>query len=372
MAVRRSTARDRVHPLPRPGYVTVTDGPLDNMHEECCWLSVLVPAYNADLYVGECLDSILEQRTSGVEVVIVDDGSTDTTAAVIADRQRRQPNRIRLRRENQNKGIASTRNLLVREARGKYLWFIDADDTMLPGAIEALRVTVDRHAPDLILCDYRRTNGRRERRGATFAGPRRTLLNETSTILAGLFKAGQLHPWSKISRRSLWTDALRFPDGMVFEDVAVMPKLASRVATAYYVPDPWVSYRQWGGSIVATMNPRKCLDLTLASLDFSMDLRRPGLVLTDRAWFAARHFAARHFMRAMIHLRGSEEPSHAQAIRQQCLSLFVDALDGQIPWLQRQYLRRGWLLRLARLRYWMREASQDATMRRGAAGASAA
>jgi len=342
------------------------------MHDDTCWLSVLVPAYNATHHVGECLDSVLAQQTTGVEVVVVDDGSTDSTATVIADRQRRQPDRIRLRRQTQNRGIATTRNHLVREARGTYLWFIDADDTMVPGAIEALRTVVNRHAPDLILCDYRSTDGRRTRRGSTFAGPKRTLVSNTSTILAGLFEAGQLHPWSKISRRSLWTDALRFPDGMVFEDVAVMPKLASRVANVYYAPDPWVCYRKWSGSIVATMNPRKCLDLTRASLDFSADLRRPGLVLTDRALFAARHFAARHFMRAMIHLRSSDDSPFAQGVRRQCLESFEQAVDGEIPWLMRQYLRRGWFLRLTRLRHWIHEAGRASGSRSGAAEPTAA
>jgi glycosyltransferase involved in cell wall biosynthesis len=264
-----------------------------------------------------------------------------------------------VRRQSPNQGIAATRNHLVREARGDYLWFIDADDSMLPGAIEALRAVVERHTPDLVLCDYRRTNGRRQRSGSTFAGPKRTVVSDTSVILAGLFEAGQLHPWSKISRRSMWTDAVRFPDGMVFEDVAVMPKLASRAATAYHVPDPWVDYHHRSDSIVATMNPRKCVDLARASVEYSADLGRPGLVLTDRALFAARHFAARHFMRAMMHLRGHEDPSLAQGVRRQCLSLFVQALDGQIPWLMRQYLRRGWLWRLTRLRHWIHEASRD-------------
>jgi len=269
-------------------------------------------------------------------------------------------------------GITTTRNHLVREARGTYLWFIDADDTMLQGAIECLRAVVERHSPDLVLCDYVRTGSQRERRGSTFAGPHRTIVSDTSTILAGLFEAGQLHPWSKISRRSMWTDVLRFPDGMVFEDVAVMPKLASRAATAFHVPEPWVAYRHWNGSIVATMNPRKCLDLSQASVDFFADLRRPGLHLTDRALFAARHFAARHFMRAMIQLGRGKDSSLVQGVRQQCLALFVQAVDGQIPWLMRQYLRRGWLWRLARLRHWIRKAGGDSGTHSGESGLTAA
>lgn len=323
--------------------------------DSTCWLSLLVPAYNVERHVGECLRSILAQRLAGVEVLVVDDGSIDSTDARIAECRRRHPDRLDADFRTENRGIAATRNQLLQAARGEYIWFIDADDTMRPGAVEALRTVVDRHAPDLVMCDYLRRGRRRLRHGSAFAGPGRTVIDDTSTILVGLFAAGQLHPWSKISRRALWNESLRFPVGRVFEDVAVMPKLASRARTAYHVPEPWIEYRQWSGSIVANMNPTKCLDLVRASADFCTDLRRPGLRLSEDALFAARHYAARHFIRAMRHLERDPEQHVCRPLQGECLALFAQAIDRQFGWLLRRYLQRGWLWRWARLQYWLRK-----------------
>lgn len=329
------------------------------MNHHDVWLSVLVPAYNADRYVGRCLESIVTQPAHGVEVIVVDDCSTDATATVLAEVRRRHPARLVVHAHARNRGIAATRNHLVNLARGTYLWFMDADDAMLPNAIAALRDIVGRSAPDLVLCDYLRGSPRGDRRGRSFDGPARTIVRDPSTILAGLFEAGQLHPWSKISRRELWSPALRFPEGRVFEDVAVMPRLASRAARVYHEPEPWVWYRKWEGSIVATMNPAKCVDLVRASAEFPADLRRLGLRLSNRALFAARHFAARHFIRAMRHLGAGPDAESRGRARRECLALFGEALEGQTAWLERRYLRQGSLWHSARLRYWMHRARRD-------------
>jgi len=342
------------------------------MDEAMCWLSILIPAYNVDRYVAACLQSVVAQASRGIEVLVVDDGSTDSTPTVIADWQRRHPDVLRVRMHACNRGIAATRNHLVSLARGDYLWFVDADDTLLPGAIGGLREVVDRHAPDLVLCDYRRSGRRGEHRGKTFAGPGRTILRDPSTILAGLFTAGQLHPWSKISRRLLWSQSLLFPEGRVFEDVAVMPRLASRAATVYHVPEAWVCYRRWEGSIVATMTPRKCIDLVRASAEYPEDVRQQGLRLSERALFASRHYAARHFIRAMRHVRHGDDPAIRHEARLECLSLFLRALDEQPGWLMRRYLAKGWLWRWARLRHAIREATRDSAVPGGSGAVRAA
>lgn len=331
------------------------------MPEATQWLSVLVPAYNAAPFVAECLGSILSQWQPGVELVVIDDGSTDSTRAVVTEVARRHPGRVTLARHEHNQGLSVTRNELIRAANGEYVWFIDADDLLIAGAIRGLRAIVNRHAPDLVLCDYLRTSTNRVRRGSSFAGPSRTIISDTSTILAALFEAGQLHPWSKISRRALWSEPLEFPHGRVFEDVTVMPRLACRASTVYHEPEPWVSYRKWAGSIVATMNPRKCIDLVRASAEFPAAVQRRGLRLSDRALFASRHYAARHFIRAMRHLAEWHEQDASRHARGECLALFEEAIEGQSAWLMRRYLQRGWLYRGAQLRYWMSRAARESS-----------
>ena len=333
------------------------------MHHATAWLSVLIPAYNVQEYLAECLESILVQARHGVEIIVVNDGSGDATGAVAAAFQHRYAGIVTIHNHTVNQGISLTRNRLLEMAHGEYLWFVDADDTMKPGAIASLENIVARHAPDLVLCDYSRRRGRRERRCRSFSGPSRQVIRDTSALVAGMFAGGQLHPWSKISKRSLWSADLQFPAGRVFEDVTVMPRLAIRAATAFHEPEPWIEYRQWPGSILATMNPRKCVDLTRGLADFPADLRARGVCLSKQAIFALRHYAARHFVGAMRHLSRWDDPETAQQARRECRRFFLQTIEEQLDWLNGQYLRRGWLLRWAKLKHWMQVAADYETPR---------
>ena len=97
-------------------------------------LSVIIPTWNRAHVVCEAVESALGQRDAGVEVVVVDDGSTDNTAALLA---RRFGSRIKLLRRRRRGGTASARNLGVRAATGEFIAFLDSDDLWLPGKLDA-------------------------------------------------------------------------------------------------------------------------------------------------------------------------------------------------------------------------------------------
>jgi glycosyltransferase involved in cell wall biosynthesis len=98
--------------------------------QESSLVSVIVPSYNGGRYLPEAIDSVLRQTYKRVELIVVDDGSTDDTAAVAA----RYPEVRYFRQENQ--GVAAARNRGVRESRGGLLVFLDSDDVLLPTALE--------------------------------------------------------------------------------------------------------------------------------------------------------------------------------------------------------------------------------------------
>ncbi|MFC8598556.1 CDP-glycerol glycerophosphotransferase family protein [Isoptericola sp. NPDC057191] len=124
--------RERVTELRRPGRRTL--------------VSVVVPVYNVERYVGECLESILAQTHRRLEVVVVDDGSPDDSISVvqaIAARDRR----VRVVRQ-ENGGLGAARNTGVRHARGAMLCFVDSDDTVPPNAVEAMVTSLTRSGSD--------------------------------------------------------------------------------------------------------------------------------------------------------------------------------------------------------------------------------
>lgn len=216
------------------------------------WLSILVPVYNVEHYLGPCINSIARQTAGdrGIEIIMAEDASTDGSRAV-AERLRDQyPHQVKLVYQSQNQGLSAARNRLLDEARGEHVWFIDSDDYMLDGAIDELRAIMKQHDPDLILCDYRKNRLGSKK---SFFGPTKRLSGDVTKLVKGVFKSQKMYSWLKISRRSLWSDGLRFPVGKAFEDIATTPWLLLRATNYYYTPKPWLHYRQRPGSIMESI-----------------------------------------------------------------------------------------------------------------------
>lgn len=117
-------------------------------------LSILIPAYNADKYLKDCLDSILGQdaMSNDIEVLILNDGSTDGTLDIINDYDSHYSMLRSISREN--KGIGFTRNELIDNAEGEYLWFIDADDWIEKGAIAKILNALNSNAIDCLMLSF--------------------------------------------------------------------------------------------------------------------------------------------------------------------------------------------------------------------------
>lgn len=324
------------------------------------WLSILVPAYNAEQFVGECIESALRQSEEcHIEIIVVDDCSTDGTAEIVDRLQSDHPGLLVLERSTVNLGVSATRNRLLDLASGEYVWFLDSDDRMRPGAVASLKHIVASHAPDLVLCDFsvwresytKRQLKKGEMHRTGFSGTARKLLTDKSDLMEGLYRAGQFHFWSKIFRRSLWTEDLKFPEGRHFEDVALSPVIALRAATYYYEPAPWIDYRQSPASILATMRPGKYVELMRALAEVDECMQQYPETLSDNVWFEFRACCGRHFIGCVKdQLRMPSNESRSAAI-QACHS-FLKAIVRDDLWLARQSLLRGMPGKWIRLKKW--------------------
>lgn len=126
-------------------------------------ISVIIPAYNAEAYISQCLSSVLSQTLSDFELIVVDDGSTDRTAAVVEE-SACLDKRVRLiRQENQYAGMA--RNKGMKAAEGKYLYFLDADDWIEPDALETMYSSAESLGSDIVVA---RSEGFDNQRGDTW------------------------------------------------------------------------------------------------------------------------------------------------------------------------------------------------------------
>lgn len=323
------------------------------------WLSILVPVYNVAEYLDECLESIRAQLAPGIEVIALDDASSDASAEVLERAQPRFGAALRRLSHERNRGVAVTRNDLLQQARGRYVWFVDADDILRPGAVDSLQHIIERESPDLVMCDFRvhrrpfrlkhRLRGELHRH--TFNGPARQLGRDHSALVAGLLVAGQLHSWSKIATRAIW-QRVRFPEDRYFEDIAVIPQLVDAVDSYYYVPETWIDYRQRAGSILEDFSPVKMRHLIHALRDMHAQLPASGAPLDQQALFSIRHFFLKSHASmarriAKRDLAGNADGADLAALLKANLdAIFPDGVDGILG----DYRRRGWLLRARRAR----------------------
>lgn len=264
------------------------------------WLSILIPVYNVEAFLDDCFRSIQTQALAGVEVIVLDDASTDGSLARLQAIIATSTHPIRLLRHERNRGLSAARNSLLDAASGTYIWFLDSDDALAPHAVAELRRVVEASTPDLVLCDYtlfqhgvEAPRQRAERHIQAFKGPSAELRRCQMELFRGLYRAGKLHSWSKIAKRALWSDGLRFPEGRNFEDMVTTPRLALRTTSWFHAPRPWVRYRRRPGSIVAEANHRKIEEMSTGSLGVLAEWSRAHPQMDDHTRFQFMRFCFR-------------------------------------------------------------------------------
>ena len=231
-------------------------------------VSVVVPIFDVESYLEPCLASLAAQTVRDLEVVMVDDGSTDASARIAAGFAARD-RRFRLIRQP-NGGLGSARNTGVGAAGGEFLAFVDSDDLVPPNAYELLLGALDRSGSDFASGNvHRLTAGVQEQAlflQRTFVQPRQaTHVTRQRTLLA------DRTAWNKLWRRSFWDEhGLRFPEGVVHEDIPVTLPAHFRARSVDVVSAPVYLWRiREGGALSITQRrqePQVLLD-RLAAID---------------------------------------------------------------------------------------------------------
>jgi CDP-glycerol glycerophosphotransferase len=183
-------------------------------------LSVVVPIYNVAPYLDACLGSIADQGHRDLEVVMVDDGSTDESASIAAAFAARD-SRFRLVQQA-NKGLGAARNTGVDHSSGDYLMFVDSDDLLPSYTAELLVSTVEQTGSDFSTGNVYRLNDKGLRPSALHKGvfgrtQLRTHVSRQPDLLT------DRTAWNKVFRRQFWNShELRFPEGVLYEDTPVI------------------------------------------------------------------------------------------------------------------------------------------------------
>lgn len=140
-------------------------------------VSVIVPVYNSEQELRDCLDSLVEQTEKDIEIIVIDDGSTDNSPEIEAEYQKKYPN-VKVYRNERNLGQSETRNRGIELAEGDYIAFLDSDDYVNPGMYEELyQAAVDNNMPELIVTGLSFVKGNEYRKkDLTFIGKQSTTI----------------------------------------------------------------------------------------------------------------------------------------------------------------------------------------------------
>lgn len=202
-------------------------------------ISVVVTAYNVSLYIEKCVKSILNQTYSDLELIVVDDGSTDNTKQ-ICDELAKQDERLIVVHQK-NGGNANARNTGIRVSKGEFITFVDGDDYVKSDMYENMLKEMENPDVSIVVCGIERTNV--DRTTLIAKVDERCKLSKEEALLDFFSWKGSVGPsaCNKVFRRSIF-DEIRFNDNVIHEDTDVMPKLIDAATSIAVVNQAYYCY----------------------------------------------------------------------------------------------------------------------------------
>ena len=220
-------------------------------------ISVIVPAYNVETELTRCIESILAQTYDNIEIILVDDGSTDDTGAVADKLEMENPAQIKVIHQR-NKGLSGARNSGLDIAKGEYISFIDSDDYVDPEMLEYMLSCIYSTNSEIAICG----------RVDEYPSKRITRFNFDETVVMSPNETmGRILTWDKLDiaacdklyLRKLWDD-IRFPEGYNNEDLCTIPLIVHRSTKIVHVGKTFYHYCHRENSITTSFNLKKIKD----------------------------------------------------------------------------------------------------------------
>lgn len=248
-------------------------------------LTVVVPGFDVEPYAREAIDSLRSQTRKDWTAVLVDDGSTDATGSIFEAAAEADP-RFHVVHHDLQRGLSAARNTGLDLAATPYVGFLDADDVMMPRAVERLVGTIERTGSDLVAGAYVRL--RPDARGGYSPGDVQPWVaaatspaRDATTLAEHPDASGNIVAWSKVSRRELWRN-MRFPLGKTYEDQLAAQLLYTTARAFDVIPDVVVQWRERAEGTSITQRKD-----ALPVLRDYLDALAGGIAVLDAAGYAA-------------------------------------------------------------------------------------
>lgn len=223
-------------------------------------VSIIIAAYNVEKYIKKCIESVINQTYRDIEIIIINDGSTDKTGEICADYAKIDQRIAIYNRENA--GISAARNLGLSVAKGEYILFADSDDYMDYKMVEFMVAAMKDN--DVVICRECAFKDGEDPECNLVTNEKYTLSrtenrNELISHFADEFTGPIGWPWNKLYKRKLIGES-RFAEGKLMEDLFFNSTVLINVNKAVWITDRLYYYRQRSGSIMNSKNRRVFID----------------------------------------------------------------------------------------------------------------
>ena len=294
-------------------------------------VSIILPVYNVEKYLSACLDSLLAQTLEEIEIVAVNDGSTDGSLQILQAYQSLNPEKLFIF-STENHGVSRARNYGFAHSHGEYVWFVDSDDFVEPDACRLLYEKATADGNDLVLFRYYNVDSETGIRKEYIA----SCHNQNFRVADKPYELPAIspYPWIKFIHRDLF-NGLCFPEGIRFEDLPVAYLLAVKARSIGYVDQCFYNYRKNVG-FLSRLTP-STLHIRNAIIFMKEEMEKLGLFeqyQTELDFIAVRHFFYR-FWKLLTNYETDQKELKLQLINE-----LFDYMESNIPdWENNHYVR---------------------------------
>lgn len=218
-------------------------------------VSIIIPVYNVENYIRKCIESVISQTFSEIEIILVDDGSTDGSGR-ICEEYKNKDNRIKVVHKD-NGGLSSARNCGISIATGEYLGFIDSDDYIAKDMFEKLYTNIIKEDADVSICGiYQCYEGKEPPINEPWYS---VLTPQEAIAIAFQGKKFSVNAVNKLYKKELFKD-VRYPEGKTTEDAFVIVDIFSQCKKIVATSEQKYYYFHREGSITTVKSAANCFD----------------------------------------------------------------------------------------------------------------
>ena len=238
-----------------------------------CLISVIVPVYNVKPWLRRCVESVLKQTYSFIEIILIDDGSTDGSDKV-CDILAKKDERIRVI-HTENNGLSEARNTGLRISKGEYITYVDSDDRVDKRFIEKLYTTAVKFDADMVqskvVIECQDLHGKWTRHESCLSGLTKTVFTNEEYLERLIASTYDFSAWARLYKRNI-AESVEFPKGRLYEDLAILGKIINNM-NKIVIENEAVYYYQYNrmGSITSKVTDKGNSDYIWALREFVKD-----------------------------------------------------------------------------------------------------